>query len=226
MAALKNRQMQVPHGMKFQIPEVKWRSAPFASFDTIVNQATAIINSNPALQQTYPTDRESVAALVDQFNTMICQQNGWTAYITGDPSPPPPKPMAPASQTRMASVAGAVKRVNAGAALLLEWEKTGEPPVESAEAVRRSVICETCPQNGKGDLTSWFTVPAAELIRGRIGRLHSLKLTTPSDEKLGVCMACMCPLKLKVWAPLPLIKKHLSQEVKNDLPAHCWILDK
>jgi hypothetical protein len=36
----------------------------------------------------------------------------------------------------------------------------------------------------------------------------------------------MCPLKLKVWAPLPLIKKHLSQEVKNDLPAHCWILDK
>jgi hypothetical protein len=225
MPALKSRQKQIPNGLRFSIPEVRWQSTPFASFDTIVNQIKNLVDSNPALNAKYPTDREAIADMVDSANAAYCQKMGWNAYINNpDSGIPDPKPMAPAVQSRLRSVAGAVKRVNAGAALLLDWERNGQPPVDHATAECRAVICSTCPQNGKGDLTRWFTGPASELIRSQLGRLHGLNLSTSIDEQLGICDVCLCPLKLKIWAPLELIKSHIPEDVKAQLPAHCWIL--
>lgn len=225
MAALKSRQRQIPNGFKFRIPEVRWQSAPFASFDTIVNQVLNLVTSNPALQKVYPTSREAIADLVDRVNADFCKLNGWNAYIT-DPAPDvsPPKPMAPSAVQRLQAVAGAVKKVNAGARLLLDWEKSGQPPVDNSLAQERAFVCSTCPQNGKGDLTSWFTKSASELIRSQLSRLHGLNLSTALDDKLGVCDVCLCPLKLKVHAPKSLILEHIPDDVKSQLPAHCWIL--
>lgn len=225
MAALKSRQKQIPNGFKFRIPEVRWQSAPFASFDTIVNQVLNLVSSNPALQKIYPKDREAIANLVDRVNADFCKQMGWNAYVVDPaPDPSPPKPMAPSAVARLASVAGAVKRVNAGAALLLEWEKSGHPPVVNSVAQERAEICSACPANGKGDLTRFFTNPASELIRAQLSRLHGLNLETSLDDKLGVCEVCLCPLKLKVHAPKHLILEHIPDDVKSQLPSHCWIL--
>ena len=50
-------------------------------------------------------------------------------------------------------------------------------------------------------------------------------LTTPHDSKLGVCKACDCPMRLKVFVPLDKIVGHMLPEAKAALDPTCWILD-
>jgi len=138
---------------------------------------------------------------------------------------PPPKQLAPPSQKRLAAVAGAVKKIQAGVDLLLDWEESGESPVAPDLSARRATICATCPKNGRSALTEWFTVPASELIKRRIARLNDLKLSTPSDGQINICTACLCPLKLKVHTPIHIVLKHLLPEAKADLDPRCWILN-
>lgn len=224
MPILKDRQRQIPNGFRMSLPEVRWQSAAYASFDTIVNQIFGIVNSNPALatRNHWPTTRPAIAQWVDSTNAEWCQQNGWRDYIVQGGEPP--KIPAPETRARLASVAGAVRRVSDGAALLLEWEKSGEAPVSKEMSESRAAVCAACPKNGKGDLTRWFTIPASEVVRTQLGRLHGLQLTTSKDAELGICEVCLCPLKLKIHSPLHLILNHMSNEVRDELPVHCWIL--
>ncbi len=225
MPKLRNRQMQIPGGYRFELKPLKWRSPAYASFDTIVNQVQALINSNPKVAQAnkWPNDRIGIENWVDSFNAQICKNNGWNQYIHPD-AQPPPKSVAPEFKERLRRVAGAVKAVNDGARILLDWERSGDPPVESETAMRRATVCVTCPQNQSGGLTAWFTVPASELIRRKLARLHDLNLKTPLDEKLHVCAACYCPLRLKMHTPMRYIRPMLTNELKSKLPAHCWML--
>ena len=71
--------------------------------------------------------------------------------------------------------------------------------------------------------TSSFTIPTSELIRKQLSMRQDMALKTESDEKLGVCNACGCPLKLKVHVPASHIKKHTSEAVKRELDPRCWI---
>ena len=82
MARLKDRQRQIPNGFKFVLPEVQYESAPFSSFDTIVNSVTKVVNANPSLAEQFgwPIDRPHVADWVDSFNAQICERNGWTEF--------------------------------------------------------------------------------------------------------------------------------------------------
>ena len=116
-----------------------------------------------------------------------------------------------------------VRQLAAGAAILADWLGDGAPLVDSETANTRAVICATCPQNGRGDLYRWFTVFASETIRKQISAFQDRKLTTPSDEKLGICYACLCPLKLKVHVPVESIKNHLSETARAKLDPRCWI---
>lgn len=142
-----------------------------------------------------------------------------------EPSLPKSGPRRPLPEVVGAAVAG-VKAAASGAALLLEWEESGQPPIREDVAHRRASICAECPVNGLGDYTRWFTVPISEMVRKRIQRLHAMKLSTPYDDRLGTCEACLCPLKLKVWTPMDLVQKHLRPEAKEKLWKSCWILDK
>lgn len=96
--------------------------------------------------------------------------------------------------------------------------------VDQALAESRATVCAGCPKNGKGDLTSWFTVPAAKLIQVQLEAKNKRKLETKSDEALGVCEACSCPLKLKVFCPLDIINSKMSPTVRTELHPGCWIL--
>ena len=80
-----------------------------------------------------------------------------------------------------------------------------------------------CPQNGTGNFTKWFTLPAANYIHKHLATLHEADITTPWDDYLGICEACLCPLKAKVWCPLDIIQAHATPEGLARLDKSCWI---
>jgi len=221
---LRNRQLQVPNGLRFELRELKWRSSPFQSFDSIVGAVEQLVAANPALAQKnhWPAGRTAIEEWVDRYNAELCRQGGWHQYIQGD-DPPIPKPPAPGLLARLKNVAGAVRKIEAGVETLLDWEKNGQPPVSASEAAWRASICAGCPQNRQGQLTDFFAAAAAEKIRTRLARLHGLKLTTPYDDRLQVCDVCLCPLKLKVFTPLDIIRAHEPAGLREQFPQHCWL---
>lgn len=222
MATLKSRQSQIPNGFRYVIPELKWSAPPYSSFDSIVNAVQATFNANPHLcaKHGWPTDRAEVANLVEQYNVKLCQDMGWTKYIHdvtqpdgGGTRPPFPNP----------SLLQSGVRVAVGARTLIDWLGDGGKPVPHAQAEARSNICVTCPLNTPGDLTNWFTRGASELIRKQVGAARDLGMSTSSDDKLGVCSACSCPVALKVHVPLAYILKSIPADSKKALDSKCWI---
>lgn len=230
MPRLKDRNRQIPNGFKFALPEVGYRSRDFDSFSTIVNQVQTIISANPgrAQQHGWPTDPATIADWIDDFNARLCQQMGWSDYVT-DPNggaPPNFQPPSPQEKSRLDAAAGHIRKIWAGVKTLDEWIDSGEPAVPPELAEARAAVCAACPRNGSGDFTSWFAAPAALLIKKQVERLEERKLTTMFDGEIGVCGVCLCPLKLKVHTPLKFIAAHMTPEVLVDLEVVkplCWI---
>jgi hypothetical protein len=143
---------------------------------------------------------------------------------TALPSIPPPE-SSPLLSIPVRDAISAVKKLAAGNALLMEWEESGMPPEPAEISESRAKVCQHCPKNEKGkSLTEIFTVPVANRIKERFKRLHEMDLKTSVDSELNVCQACLCPLKLKVHTPMPLIQKRLKPEQRAELDPKCWIL--
>ena len=216
MPRLRDRNHQIPNGYRFGLPEANWKAPPFASFVQIVNQVQRIVAANPALAQSkgWPTARPDIENWVDEFNATICQMNGWTNYIVDGGSvwsPPKPVPLS------------AARNVAAGAKTLASWISQGATPVSRQQGEDRALVCSKCPLNQPGDLSNFFTRATSELIRMQIQTAQDLDLTTPHDSKLGVCSACDCPMRLKIWTPLKNILEHLLPGAKAALDPKCWI---
>lgn len=111
----------------------------------------------------------------------------------------------------------------AGADTLVDWIASGAEAVPGEKSAERALVCSSCPKNGQGDLLSYFTRPAAEAIRRTVQRKLEMQLTTPSDDTLGICTVCDCPLKLKVHLPIENIGKKLAAVTRSELPEWCWI---
>jgi hypothetical protein len=216
MERLTSRQHQIPNGFKFFLPELNWSSPPFISFDSLVNQVVQVVRGNPhiAKQNNWPTEPSAIADWVESYQVAICKQNGWMQYL--QPEIAPPKTTPPLQVSLSAG------RLVAGAKTLLDWLGDGMRPVSRDLAEQRAQICSACAYNGKGDLSSWFTRPASELIRKQIGAAKDLNMRTSVDDKLGVCNVCACPIKLKVHVPRATINKHTAEMIEG-LPAHCWM---
>lgn len=228
MARLTNRQMQIPGGLKYYQPETKFKSRP-GSFQNIVDQVIAMRRANPALTKanSWPTDVNNVSDEVDAFNSAICERMGWLNYIT-QPTlaamPPKFKALSPLAEKQLNAVAGKVKKVWQGVQSINDWLDSGGAAVPIEQAEKRAATCVACVQNGKGGLEEWFTKPAAAAIKMQIGKLTDRKLSTTQDEKLNVCTACLCPLKLKVHTPLAHISGNMGEETRRALYPGCWIL--
>lgn len=218
MSRLKNRQMQIPNGLKFYEPSTKWEPPPFQSFDIIVNTLIAHRKGNPHLIQKngWTLDYENVANEVDAYNTRLCQQMGWTDYIMDGGPPAPPPSFIPPPPNRLESVA-------AGAKTVVEWLRNGAEAVPAELSVRRAAVCAECPKNVSGDWTSWFTVPVSEGIRAALNLRSQWNLSTPHDDKLNVCEVCLCPIKLKLHLPLADILAKMKPQTLAALPDWCWI---
>lgn len=118
---------------------------------------------------------------------------------------------------------GEIARVIKGSKGPLGWIRSGRGAVPHDQAVSRAAICLTCPKNGSGPLTQWFTEPASEFIKKEIESRGDFKLETQYDAALGVCEVCYCPLKTKVHEPLDIAIASLDQEQRKELPERCWI---
>lgn len=229
---LKDRARFPPGGFRFYVAETKWSISPWISFDAAVAQIIQHRMGNPYLTQKngWSTDAFVVAEELDQFNAAVCQQMKWMDYITegGAQAMPSPKAMnqlSPFSQ----SAANAVGRLSAGVQTIREWEIAGGNLVSNELAEQRAATCAKrvggkCSKNVGGDLTSWFTKPAAELIRLQLESRNNMKIHTTLDPLLGVCEACACPLKLKVHCPIDIITSKMRPEDRAALDSGCWIL--
>ena len=222
MARIIDRNKQIPGGFRFYQPETNWRSQRFASFNTIVNALIAHRKANKFLAQKngWATDYNSVANEVDAFNAAICEHAGWKNYITQDGGFVP-KFQPPLQLLRPGE--GGVGNVVAGALTLAELFGPGRSPVKREIADGRASVCAQCPINQSGSLSSWFTEPAANLIRKTLAFLNDMNLKTSMDDQLHICAACDCPMKLKVWVPIEHIKKHITSKSMKLLHPTCWI---
>lgn len=219
---LKNRAVQIPGGLKFMQSETGWIPDRFSSFDSIVEQVINHRNGNPWLTEKngWSTDRATVEMEVDNYNTRFCQQMGgqWLAYIEGGPDL-----SVPFGPTPRLSQLGRLAVVAGGAKVLVEWIKDATEAVPHELSNQRAKTCVECPMNAKGDWTRFFTKPVSIAIQAELERRLDMKLSTDHDEQLGICDACLCPMRLKVHAPLGLITKHISQESRQKLHPSCWI---
>lgn len=220
MPRLKDRNRQIPNGFKFILPEVGYKSRDFDSFSTITNQVAGILRSNPARAKQYgwPQTDADIENWVDEYNAMVCANNGWNDYIihgsgeaVNDPKSGPP-------HHRVAALA-------AGAKSLAEWIGEGNVPVDGQLSTARAKVCSVCPLNKPGDLSNFFERATSELIRRYIETAQDSKLTTPYDQKLGVCDACLCPMRLKVHTPLKHIMSNMAAGTIDELDDKCWIVE-
>lgn len=80
---LKDRNRQIPNGMRFLQPETNWQPPRFASFNTIVNSLISHRRANPHLLATkkWRIEYNDVADEVDEFNAMICVRHNWMEYV-------------------------------------------------------------------------------------------------------------------------------------------------
>lgn len=220
---LKDRNKFPPGGFRYYAPQTNFSIQPWVSFDVAVQQIVAHRKANPhqCAVNGWSTDPATVARELDEYNVKVCQSMNWDQFITegGFEDIQNPK------TNLLSQLRKSVRRVVAGVETIKEWDIEGGTLVPQDEAERRARICVTCEKNAPGDLTSWFTEPAAQLIKRKLEARNNLKIYTSHDDQLGVCTACACPLKLKCHTPLEVINAKMPAEDRAQLWEHCWILE-
>lgn len=187
------------------------------TFGQAVQMIIKMRRANPAV-----TNQHKLATSPDIVSQELID---YTNRRLGNPTPSLPKFSPPPISRQVAGAVADIKKLAQGAALLLEWQESGVAPVPSPQSTARAAVCLKCVKNSKAELTAWFTLPVSERIRAQLSRLNQMNLATPHDDALGVCSACLCPLKLKVHTPLELIQKRMNDKAKAELDASCWILN-
>lgn len=219
---LKNRNVFPPGGFVYYQPETGWTAPAWTTFDATV---AAIVNhrrANP--QHKFSTDPRVVELELDAYTVARLQDipGGQEYVIPG--APPPNFHLARHRPRLLAVVAGAKDKIQnavAGIALWMEW--FGNKPVTSDVAEQRAKICAECPSNIRGDVFQRFNTKTGEELKKIFASLQEEKMETSRDAELGVCAACDCPMRAKVWTPMDLILKHLQPAAKEKLDPLCWI---
>jgi hypothetical protein len=220
---LKSRTQSPPNGFLYRQALTGWENfkvCPSSQWDfqLLCNELQKHRMSNPKYKLS--TDMTAIQNEVDAKNAeRVAAMPGGDIYVVST-DVPASFHQAP---TRSSPVLAAVKAISVGAATINDFMDSGESPVSQEVAESRAAVCVACPLNEKGDLSRFFTIPAAERIRKQIEAKEGRGLKTSQDGKLHVCSACMCPLVLKQWFPLAFIVKHMSDDIKAQLDAACWI---
>lgn len=224
MARMKDRVTSPPGGWQWLETQTNWQPPAYASFDSVV---TALVehrraNSFIAKQHNLPTDYDSVANQVDEFNAERMKSNPNWNHFLGDASPP--GFFSPQRLQRSAAAAVAnLKKTAAGIGLIREWLGDGLRPVEQALANKRAEVCVKCPLNQEGGFWEKLDAAGAEEVKKMVAIKNDMKLETPLDSQLKSCTACLCWNSLKVWTPIAHINNHTSTKVLNELHSDCWV---
>ncbi len=104
--------------------------------------------------------------------------------------------------------------VMAASRAAIEWLKTDSPPVTEAESDRRARICHACPLNRR-------SFCACTPVYALIDKLVPKSRAIPG---LAICGICQCSLKVKVLAPVEVIRESNRNRGLN-FPKWCWQSD-
>lgn len=224
---LRNRNQFPIGGYQFFQSQTNWRSDPHVGFDAVVAQIIAHRRANPRFNLT--TDRTAVENELEAYTEARMRSiKGGEAYlIEGAPPLDPSFPMPP-RQRRIVGAApsvggGEVSKVKAGIGTLVEWFGDGLNPAPVDLATKRASICASCTLNKPATGLSVLTGLAAKTVSLLMDAKSDLKLSTPHDDKLETCTACLCDLKLKIWSPIDIVWKHTTPEVFEKLDSACWV---
>lgn len=219
MPHLLSRAHWPPGGFQVLHPEIGMK-APFSgSFDEAVVFEFRFRKSNPELAAKLGLELSvgSCETYVDEYNAQRCIAGGWLNFV--DSQSPPPEPSY-VKKNPLASAAGMLKSAVSG---WVELFGTGKPlPKEVGE--RRALVCAVCPQNDtEGGLLAYFTDEMAKKAMSAVAVLQVQDRTTSVDDKLGVCRACNCPMRAKVFVSLENIVQNMQAEAWPKLDPKCWI---
>lgn len=213
------------------------QKAPFSGgFREAVDWELAFRKKNPALvaRHNWPLSSGAIENWVDEQNAARCLAEGHLSFVDAGVNDAVPSEWAQ-KKSPLAAATFAARSSLSGAALIASWLGSGRAPVDGELAGSRALVCSACPSNSNNSdaprpWISYLTQPVAERVRGLLAIKHDMDLRTPHDEKLGVCLACVCPLRLKVWAALDEITGRMGEEVRarlfkgNGTLPPCWVL--
>lgn len=211
-----------PQGWTYHQPETGWH-APMPmvySFDRQVQEIIKMRRLNPAmmLRHKWSVDPRVVGDELERYTRLRC---GWPMPIPYQPSA---MPILPGIGPLTVNTTSDIKRLAMGAGMLMAWNDSTDPAVDSATANARAVTCEACPRNRIDKLDDWLKVPIVSALKKRLARLtNAMDLKTPSDARLGLCEACSVPNAIFVHEPMAWIEKKLKPEYRADLDPNCWI---
>lgn len=212
-----------PNGWSYTQAETGWNNlerSPVSQWDLnlLIREIAAHRRANPRFNLS--TDFNQIKQEVKYTNALrLLSMPNTESYLMQDTAPTPSvlkKVLRPLRKLPGAAVANLIS----GAGTIIDWLGSGGQPVAKELAEQRASVCVTCPMNQDGD---WFIEKASQLIKAQIGMKNDLSLKTSVDDKLYTCKVCLCPLPLKVWAPLDTVRAHMKDEVRKELPDFCWI---
>jgi len=234
---LKDRRKSPPNGILYEQRQTGWRNwliDPSSVWDFYLTCRLLQEHRKANPRFGLPTDMAKIEAEVDHANAQRVAAIPGAAdefLIAVNESVGVP-PSSLGLSGKLAAAVQALKRVNAGRTMLLDWEKAGYPQAPQEQAEARAERCVDCKKNGQGDFTTWFTEPAAEHIKNQIERLKEINLSTLKDDLLGTCSVCLCPLRLKMHPPTEFVLKYLDDTIKAELSEvrtqsgkNCWVID-
>lgn len=108
-----------------------------------------------------------------------------------------------------------------GTKTLYNWWKNGSRRVDKDEIVRRSRICNQCPENRAIEQCSACAMRSVRSLINEV--VANTKL--PTDDLLQACAVCQCSLVAKVRMPLEDLLPHMPKDQMARLPSSCWLRD-
>ncbi|MFI5222626.1 MAG: hypothetical protein ACHQX3_00025 [Nitrospirales bacterium] len=211
---LKSLTQAPPNGFYYRQAESGWELSNW-DFELLCQELQKHRRANPKFRLTL--DMDSIRNEVNSVNAArVAEIPGAMIYLTeGDLPPPKFLPQRNLGQR--------LKNVAIGAKANFDWLTSGAKAVAPELSESRASVCVSCPNNNSKDFTAFFTMPISIAIRKAVNRFKELKLTTSHDELLGVCDACLCPMRLKVHMEIEEIVKQMPSDSRARLWENCWV---
>lgn len=227
MPRLKNRNNGLPNDYQIIHPEAGMtKPYRYPSFTGVVIFETRFRKGNPAIceKNGWTLDPDEIKHYVEQQQVQRMLARGHTEFLIMDANVPKSNGQRelPAA---LAAAAGHLAKLGATKEIYVAWIGDGMLPVPIEIAEKRAAVCVVCPQNQTGDLWQRLTRTGVQRLRALLNLRKSLQFKTSQDEKLKTCVACDCPMTLKVHTPIEHIIKNTSDEVLGKLDRNCWITE-
>jgi len=222
---LKSRTLFIPGEFQMIHPEVGQKTPWHGSFSEIVKLEADFRAKNPALvtKNNWSLDLEDVANAVDEYNAQRMIAGGFFGFVDLEgETPSAPKAHRP---VRGGSLAKRVEGVKSAMAMFRDIFGPDGKAVSKEVAEIRATSCVKCPLNQKGTLGEFFKTPIANSITGLFGLMRDKSFTTSRDDELGICEACGCVNRAKIFATGEVLSKNMAAEEIARLHPDCWIPD-